>query len=104
MSFTNNEVACLAQICAYGVGNRDMGKAVIDRRHNCKYSPGEKPYFLYGRKPQNSSIIASYTTHHVWWVKYISKEVLFKIYNKAEAIAHTRRKIVYEATAFRASC
>ena len=86
---TDAEVEALAQMCEYGLGKRDKGKAIIDRRGNYRYWPDEKPQFIYKLKPDYENIVDSQTTHHVGRVKYISKEVLTKIWEHATGGACT---------------
>ena len=86
MPLTDAEVEASAQICEYGLGNRDMGTAVIDRWGNYKYRQ-ETTQFVFELKPEYANIKESHVTHHIWRVNYLSKAVLSNICEHATADA-----------------
>ena len=74
------QVAAVAEIDKYGLGNRFMGKATIDVSGKYKYRRGEKPWFHYENKPEYSE---QPVRENTWRVKYMSEEFLRNYFAKA---------------------
>ena len=77
---SEKQVAALAEIDKYGLGNRFMGKVTIDVSGNYKYRTGEKPWIHYENKPEYSE---QPVREHTWRVKYMSEEFLRNYFAKA---------------------
>ena len=74
------QVAAVAEIDKYGLGNRFMGKATIDVSGKYKYRRGENPWFHCENKPGYSE---QPVRENTWRVKYMSEEFLRNYFAKA---------------------
>ena len=82
------QVEELAAIVKYGLGNRSMGKAVINVDRGYRYQPGQRPWFHYidGSDYSDQPVLK-----HSWRVKYLSAEFLQNYFDKAMGSTFIRR-------------
>ena len=94
------QIAAIADMDRYGLGNKYMGKAALGVTGKYKYRKGEKPWFLFETKPEYSE---QHVREHTWRVKYMSPEFLSNYFQKAMSSSTFTQKD-QEAFADRQKC